>query len=156
MMQNARMQEAGDPVAAGLDRYVRFLGSLTADSLDRLDDLVTEGVHFRDPFNDVRGRGMMKAVFADMFRDCTDIAFVTDGIVRQDREAFLKWTFRFHPRRFGGPAPWIATGVSELQLATDGRIAVHIDHWDAGSQFYARLPVVGPLVRFVRSRVQHH
>src|SRR3546814_19194485 len=94
----------------------------------------------------------MKAIFATMYRDCTDVAFVIDGVLRQDDTAMVKWTFRFRPQRFGGAQPWIAIGVTELHLAPDGRIAAHLDYWDAGSQFYARLPLLGPLVRFVRRR----
>lgn len=142
-----------DPLAEALQRYAEFLATLTADSLDRLDGFVTDDVHFRDPFNDVRGRGRMKAVFARMFQDCTDISFAIDGMMREGNEAFLKWTFRFRPRRLGGTAPWTAIGVSELHLAPDGRIAAHLDHWDASSQFYARLPILGALVRLVRRRV---
>lgn len=144
-----------DPVAEGLQRYADFFASLTPDTLDRLDGFVTDGVHFCDPFNDLHGRDRMKAVFVQMYRDCTDIRFVIEGSVREGNQAFLKWTFHFRPRRFGGSQPWIATGVSELHFAADGRVAAHLDHWDAGSQFYAKLPILGALVRLVRNRLRH-
>lgn len=153
---SALRHAAGDPVRDGLERYARFLENLTPDALDGFDALVTEDVHFRDPFSDVRGRAAMKAIFAAMYRDCDHVSFVIDGVVRQGNEAFLKWTFHYRPRRFGGREPWTAFGVSELHLSDDGRIAAHLDHWDAGAQFYAHLPLVGPLVRFVRRRLQHH
>lgn len=144
-----------DPVAAGLQRYADFFAGLTPENLDRLDDLVTEDVHFSDPFNDVHGRRAMKDLFAQMFRDCSHVKFRIDGSVREGSQAFLKWTFFYMPRRFGGAEPWQAIGVSELHFTPDGRVNAHLDHWDAGSQFYARLPIVGALVRFVRRRLQH-
>ncbi|MFN4164406.1 MAG: nuclear transport factor 2 family protein [Ferrovibrio sp.] len=144
-----------DPVAAGLQRYADFFAGLTPQSLDGLDALVTEDVHFRDPFNDVHGRSIMKGLFADMFRDCSHVKFRIDGAVREGDQAFLKWTFFYTPRRFGGPEPWQAIGVSELHFTSDGRVKAHLDHWDAGSQFYARLPIVGALVRWVRNRLRH-
>lgn len=144
-----------DPVAAGLQRYADFFAGLTRQSLDGLDALVTEDVHFRDPFNDVQGRSIMKALFADMFRDCSYVKFRIDGAVRDGDQAFLKWTFFYTPRRFGGPDPWQAIGVSELHFTPDGRVKAHLDHWDAGSQFYARLPIIGALVRWVRNRLRH-
>ncbi|WP_370153535.1 nuclear transport factor 2 family protein [Ferrovibrio sp.] len=149
------MPDPEDAIGAGLRRYADFFATLTPDSLDRLDGLVTDDVHFRDPFNDIRGRAAMKAVFAQMYRDCTDIGFTIDGSLRQGDEAFLKWTFRYRPRRFGGAVPWTAVGVSELHFAPDGLVRAHLDHWDAGAQFYARLPLLGPLVRWVRGRLQH-
>lgn len=144
-----------DAVGEGLERYLGFLAGLTPESLDGIDALVCDNIHFRDPFSDVHGRDAMKAIFATMYRDCTDVAFVIDGVLRQGDMAMVKWTFRFRPKRFGGAQPWTAIGVTELHLAPDGRIAAHLDYWDAGAQFYARLPLVGPLVRFVRRRLQH-
>ena len=37
----------------------------------------------------------------------------------------------------------------------DGRVLSHLDHWDAGGQFYARLPVLGTLIRLVKRRLAH-
>ncbi len=144
-----------DPIATGLQRYADFFATLAPGSLGLLDQLVTEDVHFRDPFNDVCGRAKMKAIFRRMYEDCTDIRFVVDGSLQQGSEAFLKWTFHFRPRRFSGGRIWVATGVSELHFAPDGRVAAHFDHWDAGAQFYARLPVLGPLVRLVRRHLEY-
>lgn len=144
-----------DPVAQGLQRYADFFETLTPDSLRLLDELVTEDVHFRDPFNDIRGKAKMRAVFLRMYEDCTDIRFTVEGTLREEQEAFLKWTFHFRPRRFSGGRIWTAIGVSELHFTPDGRVSAHLDHWDAGSQFYARLPVLGPLVRLVRNRLKY-
>lgn len=52
-------------------------------------------------------------------------------------------------------AAWPVDGVSEVHLTPDGKVAAHLDHWDAGSQFYARLPVLGFLIRLVRRRLAH-
>ena len=41
-------------------------------------------------------------------------------------------------------------GMSELRFAPDGRIREHVDHWDAAGQVYARLPLVGRLIRALR------
>lgn len=152
---NAAPRLSPDPIDAGLQRYVDFFATMTAQTLDRLDQLVTEDVHFRDPFSDTRGRERMKRIFAAMYEDCTDIGFVIDGTVRQGDEAFLKWTFRFRPRRLGRGKAWMAIGVTELHFTAAGLVRAHLDHWDSGSQFYARLPLVGPMVRFVRNRLSH-
>jgi hypothetical protein len=45
--------------------------------------------------------------------------------------------------------------MSEVAFGADGRALSHIDHWDAGGQFYARLPVLGTLIRLVKRRLAH-
>jgi len=50
-----------------LDTYVGALQSITADRLEDFMLLVADDVHFRDPFNDCRGRMRYRAVLKDMF-----------------------------------------------------------------------------------------
>ncbi len=49
--------------------------------------------------------------------------------------------------------PWVFEGASVVTLATDGRVAEHIDHWDAASAFYERLPILGSLLGWIRGRI---
>jgi steroid Delta-isomerase len=43
-------------------------------------------------------------------------------------------------------------GASQLRFAPDGRIAYHRDYWDAAEELYAKLPVIGTLMRFLQRR----
>jgi hypothetical protein len=43
-------------------------------------------------------------------------------------------------------------GVSRLLYGDDGRIAIHRDYWDPTEELFAKLPLVGGLVRWVRRR----
>lgn len=112
-------------------------------------------IRFRDPFNDVTGVDRMIAVFQSAFADTRTMRFEVIDHVRHGRRGYILWRMHFRPKRFGGPEDWVVDGVSEIHLAADGRIAAHIDHWDSGAQFYARLPLIGWLVRLVRRRLQH-
>lgn len=47
----------------------------------------------------------------------------------------------------------LIVGMSEIYFANDGLFRVHVDHWDAGRQLYERLPVLGWLVKKIRSRI---
>lgn len=112
-------------------------------------------MHFRDPFNDVAGIDRMIAVFQGGFADTRSMRFEVIDLARRGPRGFILWRMYVRPRRFGGRSDWLVEGVSEVQLTPEGKVAVHIDHWDSGAQFYARLPLIGWLVRRVRRRLQH-
>jgi len=57
-------------------------------------------------------------------------------------------------RRYSHGPGFALEGMSEIRFAPDGRIAEHIDHWDSGAQFYARIPVLGWLIGLVRNRLR--
>lgn len=127
-----------------LDDYVAFFERITLDRLGELDALVTPDVRFKDPFNDVRGVDNMRRALALAFEHGTPRFEVIDR-ARGHHAAYLLWRYTHGP-------DFSLEGMSEIRLAPDGRIAEHIDHWDSGTQFYARIPVLGWLIGRVRSR----
>lgn len=130
--------------------YIRFYETMTPESLARLPDLVTPDLHFADPFNDVRGIAAMQRILAKMFADLREPRFVVTHHAWDGELCFLRW--RFTARSKSGD-PWAIEGMSELRFAADGKVASHIDHWDAGKQFYEKLPLIGALLRLIRRRV---
>lgn len=134
-------------------RYAEFFNTMTAATVPDLRTLVTPDVHFRDPFNDVRGAAVMERIMTHMFDTCDEVQFgVVDTVAAGDM-AFLTWRFRFRPRRLRGAA-WQVDGVTELRFDEAGLVTAHLDYWDSGSQFFARLPVLGWFVRKVGARLQ--
>lgn len=144
------MTESAMGKAGGVAQtYARFWQDMTPASLDRLDTAFAPDIHFRDPFNDVRGRDRIREILDHMFTATQRPRFVVTDIAESDRAAYLRWDFSFEVR---GRALRIE-GVSEVRFDTDGLAVEHIDHWDAAAQFYERLPALGGLLRLIRRRM---
>lgn len=131
--------------------YLAAFEAITPDRLADFDDLVADEIRFRDPFNDVVGRNAFRRVLEKMFADLDDVRFeilrtATDGEV-----AFALWRFEGRMRHSGRRVRF--EGMSELHVDADGRIAAHIDHWDASTQLYAKLPGLGRIIRWIRGRI---
>lgn len=139
--------------AESLARYVQLYETISPAALEKLDEHFAPGARFKDPFNDVHGIPAIRHVFARMFQTCSDIEFVvTHSFLEKDR-AVLAWTMSFRPNvALLRKQRWRIPGTSLLQFADDGRILEHVDYWDSGSYFYARLPVIGALIRMLRNR----
>ncbi|MCF4165049.1 nuclear transport factor 2 family protein [Zavarzinia compransoris] len=155
------MVGAGPPplrAAGGTDllgRYVAVLEGLTAETLDRLDTVMAPDIAFRDPFNAVLGLGPTKAIFAHLFRDCTDVVFKVTARFEDDARAALLWRMDYRLRRGRGAPLRVIEGMSLLDLDRGrGVVAAHADHWDAAGQFYETLPVIGTLLRLIRRRLR--
>ena len=129
-----------------LDAYVAFFETIRRDNLAALDALVTPDVRFKDPFNDVTGVEKMRTALAMAFDHGTPRFTVRDK-ARGAAGAYLLW----HYDQGNGFA---FDGMSEIHFAADGRISAHIDHWDASTEVYAKLPVLGWLVGLVRRRLK--
>jgi limonene-1,2-epoxide hydrolase len=134
----------------GLDAYVGFFETLSRPNLDRLDALTTHDVRFKDPFNNIRGRAALRGVLAHMLENCSGLRFVVTHCAWDGDIAFLRWRFVATIPRLG---TWDVTGVSEVTLDDAGRVAAHVDYWDAGEHVYMRVPVIGAALRAIRRRL---
>lgn len=132
------------------EAYVRFCETMTPDSLSLLPELVTPDVHFVDPFNDVRGADALRRVLLKTLEDLPGLRFAVTHRAWDGDLFLMRWQFDAVTK--GGLRLSFA-GMSELTFAADGRVARHIDHWDAGKTFYEKLPLVGALLRAIRRKV---
>ena len=132
------------------DRYRQYLETLSPETLGGLSEYVSSDVHFKDPFNDVRGVNVMSQVFQHMFENVQDIQFEVQHMASIGEVCLMSW--RFEGCLAGNP--WLFEGSSVVRFAEDGRVLEHIDHWDAAKDFYERLPIIGQLLAFLRRRLR--
>ena len=132
--------------------YIALYEKLPTADLGQLERLVTPDVRFKDPFNDLHGIENLRAILTKTLEDVGEPSFTVDGIWRSEEEAtvILRW-------RFSGKVPvlksWQVVGLTHLGFAPDGRICSHVDYWDAAEGFYARLPVIGSILRWIAKRL---
>ncbi|WP_413207447.1 nuclear transport factor 2 family protein [Rhodospirillum sp. A1_3_36] len=136
---------------AGANAYLAFWSGLTPLTLDRLDTVVADEIHFKDPFNDVVGREAFRAVLAHMFEKTKNpsTTIVHWGWGGPDL-VMVRWRFSADVPILG---KWVVEGMSDIRLGADGRVVSHMDHYDAAEQLYARLPGLGGLLGLIRRRM---
>lgn len=110
------------------------------------DSPATEDVRFCDPFNDLRGIEPLRRLLAHTRRQVPGARFEVLDRAWSEPSAYLKWRMRARVKVIGD---WRVEGMSEVRFDPDGRVAEHLDHWDAACQFYGRLPLLGPLLRWL-------
>jgi hypothetical protein len=43
--------------------------------------------------------------------------------------------------------------MTEVHFDQSGKVAAHLDHWDAASQLYEHVPLLGGVLRIIRRRL---
>lgn len=134
------------------DRLVAAYQHLSRDRLPALLALYAEQARFKDPFNDVTGRCAMATVFSHMFDTLVSPRFVVLSAITQGDQAFLTWDFHF--RRSGSDRAWCIHGATQLHFDSAGYVRLHRDYWDAAEELYARLPLLGGLMRWLQRQLR--
>jgi steroid delta-isomerase len=136
--------------AGALARIVAFFEHITPGDVARIGEIYAAEAYFRDPFNEVRGVDAIARVYAHMFEQLDDCRFVITETVVGGECAFLVWDFTFRIRRWRPRRLLAIQGTSLIKLTAGGKVGYHRDYWDAAEELYAKLPLIGPVLRFLR------
>ena len=136
-----------------LARVVSWFERLTRADVASLGDIYAANAYFRDPFNEVRGVPAIRKIFEDMFERLADCRFEMIDAVSDASGSLITWDMTFRFRSYRPDAPQKIHGASHLKFDAAGRIVYHRDYWDAADELYAKLPVIGPVMRYVKRRM---
>ena len=127
----------------------QYFETLTPASVALLPRFYAPQARFKDPFNEVQGITEIGRVFRHMFEQVQAPRFVVHEALAADGQAFLTWDFRFETRL--GSGEHVIRGT-HFRFAASGRVTQHRDYWDAAEELYAKLPVMGRLMRWLQYR----
>ena len=134
-----------------IDALVTWFETLSPGSVHRIGEFYSPDAYFKDPFNEVIGIESVRQVYAHMFEQVAEPRFRVTERVLAANGAMLTWdfTFRFKP----GAALMTVRGASHLRFDAVGKIASHRDYWDTAEELYAKIPLLGALMRALRRRL---
>lgn len=130
-----------------LDPLVAWFETLSPDTVREVPKFYAADALFRDPFNNVRGIAAIERIYAHLFTQVQAPRFEVVQRLVDGADAVLVWDFRF------GTPVQVVRGASHLRLDAQGRITHHRDYWDTAEELYARLPVLGWLMRVLRNKL---
>jgi steroid delta-isomerase len=141
------------PAAEAALRLVAFYENLAAADVARLGEIYAPDAYFRDPFNEVRGVAAIQKIFGDMFEHLAECRFRILDTVVDERGGLLIWDFTFRIRRFRPQVEQRIHGASHVRFDAAGLVVHHRDYWDAADELYAKLPLIGPVIRWLKRRL---
>lgn len=138
------------PPDATLARFRDFYREFSPAWVERLEELYHPDAFFADAFHTFqRDLPGMKRYFRSIPEKLSETRFLVDGADRIEDGAVVFWRWEF--RIWSGDPLRCAPGVTHLRFAEDGRIRHHRDYFD-GAVVYEAMPVLGPVLRLLKSR----
>ena len=131
--------------------YARYFENLEPGNVDDIHPLISDDIHFVDPFNDIVGRDKVIRVVEKMFEDVKNPRFEILDLAWSNGLCLMRWDFSCHQRFLGS---WKVRGITELAFDDQGRVCSHIDYWDAARHFFSRIPIIGFLIGQVVRRAR--
>jgi steroid delta-isomerase len=120
---------------------------LSPQTLDRISQFYAANAEFKDPFNEVRGTDAIAHIFRHMFTQVDEPRFVVGSHFSGEDGVMLLWDFHFRSRGPLAPQAMTVHGATHLRFDGEGRVILHRDYWDTAEELYAKLPLIGWLMR---------
>ena len=134
-------------------RAKTFFESISPADVPRLGRIYAEDAYFRDPFNEVTGGSGIARICGPMFEHLDDVRFTILETVADPGGAMLTWNMTYRVRKWRPHETQTIHGATHLRFAPDGRIGYHRDYWDAANELYAKLPLIGPVMRWLKRKL---
>jgi len=136
-----------------IDALVNFYETLTPDRVGDFGFYYAQNAYFKDPFNEVNRLEDIREIFVRMFRQFADPRFAISERAGDAGGLFLVWEMRFRMKSWKPRQVQSIRGASHLRLGDDGKVTYHRDYWDTSEELYAKLPLIGGAVRFLRRAI---
>jgi steroid delta-isomerase len=137
--------------ADSCEQYIRLFEELSMERLEGIESFVSVDIKFKDPFNELSGLDAFRRLLVKTLNDVKGLKFEVTHRAWTEDVLFLRWSFQGEVK---GLNNWRVEGMSEINFDERGLICQHIDYWDAAGQFYEKLPLIGTIIRIVRSRLK--
>ena len=134
-----------------LDAIVGWFESISPSNVGDTPRYYAPQALFRDPFNEVRGPAAIERIYRHMFAQVDDPRFTVTHRWQSAQGAMLLSELRCRAKR--GGTEFRIRCATHLEFDAQGRITLHRDYWDPAEDLYEKVPVLGSLMRFIRSRL---
>lgn len=124
---------------------------LDASNLELLHDWYHQDVTFIDPIHEIKGLDALKSYFKGMYSNVEQIEFIYQWQVAQGNHLAIGWQMRFSHTKLNAGKTIKVDGVTHLEVKED-KILMHRDYFDLGAMLYEQIPLLGRVVRAVKSR----
>lgn len=146
----ATNQTSAEDVAGSLANAYKSLGE--GDS-SLVEALYTEDTYFEDPTQGIQGRAALMSHIDSTFVNISNFNFKSHRMLASDTDVFISWTQIFNHKKLAGGKTIRVEGSTYLKTR-NGKIYYQRDYFDLGAVVYENLPIIGPIIKRLRSRLR--
>lgn len=143
-----------ESLEAGIDRFLAVFADFSPAAVAAAArKAYADNAYFNDGFAELEGGEAIAAYFERTAGSTAAIEVAIEDRVVAGGEVYLRWvmTFTTTGRR---ARTIVAPGMTHLRFDGAGRISYHRDYWDGSGALAEFVPLMGPILRGVRSRIE--
>lgn len=135
-----------------LTSFIDNYQKLSVDNLHLLELIYDESVEFQDPAHQLKGFDNLSHYFAELYTNLSSCTFKITNVLLDGEHAAIYWQMTYtHPKLNKGNEVFVE-GHSLIK-GRDNKVISHRDYVDFGAMLYEHIPLLGSIVKKVKSRL---
>jgi len=130
--------------------------NLNRDNIDSLDQFYHPDVTFIDPASRIEGLTSLKEYYRNMYQNVLEISFDYTSFVEQETNLVCIWVMKFRAKGLNSGREVLVHGTSHLIFDEESNLVkMHRDYFDLGELIYEYIPLLGSLIKKIKSKIGH-
>ncbi len=136
-----------------IESYVETINALPSGDINALlREVYAEDVTFIDPAHKVEGLTNLINYFSKLYQNTNSCTFFVSNIIAEQQQYSLQWNMTLSHKSLQKGAPITVNGASFLHY-DNNKIVLHQDYFDIGEMLYENVPVLGSVVKLIKSKL---
>jgi Uncharacterized conserved protein (DUF2358) len=149
----ATIEQGSAEEKAAIDRFTSLWANFNAAYVDReLASVYDRNVWFNDTVKTITNREDLLHYMIETVNRVQACAVRVQDIARSGDNFYIRWKMEIDPSA-STDERWESVGVSHIRFNQQGLVVLHQDYWDSASGLYEHLPVIGWIIRAIKSRL---
>jgi hypothetical protein len=132
--------------------FINLYNQLKEVSVDeQISRTYAEKFFFSDTVVTIHNRQSLLRYLKQTQHNVDSIKFKALDVVENGKDSYVRWLMQTRFKIMGQSLDIESIGMSHLRFNEDDKIILHQDYWDSMQGFYQHIPIIGGLLRWIKS-----
>lgn len=156
--KNALSKTANAPSASksSIEAFTSFLQNIDEPGYveKHTSKVYAQDAYLNDTIVTHHGPAEIQAYFVETAETMTRYEVTIDQVASSGSDHYVRWTMVFSAPKLNGGKPVESVGMSHVRFNKEGKVVMHQDFWDSGTNIYGQIPILGGAIETIRSRFE--
>lgn len=116
-------------------------------------DVYAQDAYLNDTLKEHHGIDDIEAYFVKTADAVEQTTVEVVDVASSNGNYYVRWIMNITFKDLNDGEMTSSIGLTHLRFNTEGKVVFHQDYWDSASGFFDYVPVIGRLVRWVRTKI---
>ncbi|MEZ5470841.1 MAG: nuclear transport factor 2 family protein [Marinicella sp.] len=120
---------------------------------ENIKSVYAQDIYFNDTFRIITNRDELIQYLTETAEFVNSTTVEILDVAKGSTDYFVKWSMKMNFEVKGNEVDSFSLGVTQLRFNEQGLIVFHQDFWDSSEAFFEHLPLVGRIVKSIKSKL---